>query len=169
MDTKIERANKDKVLRKVAKLLAPMGFVHSKPTYFTKEVGAVVEFVHIHKFTFGPKFRAHLGIRVKNDPFQAIALNGPASDNYQDFRSGHRFSLEFQEADVTLQSCADHIAQFVRDIGEPWFLEWRNPNLLTTSVDSPLSEEARSALSGALTGSADQSNLQRTRGLLNLV
>ena len=40
-----------------------------------------VEFGHLHKFTFGPYFRVHFGIRILSDQNQDISLNGPDSDS----------------------------------------------------------------------------------------
>lgn len=52
MDPKIERSSKEKILRRLAKLLAPKGFERTKPTFYTRVRLPVIEFVHVHKFTF---------------------------------------------------------------------------------------------------------------------
>jgi hypothetical protein len=77
MDRRLESSNRDKVLRRVARQLRQAEFVRTKPTFFTWVGDHVIEFVHLHKFTKGPSFRVHLGIRVINDSFDACALNGP--------------------------------------------------------------------------------------------
>lgn len=170
MDAKTQRANKEKVLRKLAKLLQPVGFVHTKPTFYTRINSQVVEFIHLHKFSFSAAFRVHIGLRAMNDPFEAIALNGPTSDDFRGTTSerGNRYDLHFEETEETLDRCASSAAQFVQEVGHPWLLTWRDPIALVSSPTSPLSEQARSALLQALSGSTDKECVQRTRKLLNM-
>jgi hypothetical protein len=123
MDKAFERKNKDKVLRRVAQLLADRGFRRTRSTFYTRLRGPVVEFVHLHKFTFAPDFRVHLGTRAADDPSDAWALNGPDSQPYvcKDSPSGRRFDFRFHEAPETVERCAGEIADFVREVAEPWF------------------------------------------------
>jgi hypothetical protein len=80
MDTVTKRRAAEKVRRAVTKHLSASGFVRGKSTFWARPRGHVIEFVHLHLFTFEPAFRAHCGIRVLNDDFVAAALNGPDSD-----------------------------------------------------------------------------------------
>lgn len=59
MDKKIETANAEKVKKKLTQLLKPYEFIRSKPTFYTRTLTDRIEFVHLHKFTFGPIFRVH--------------------------------------------------------------------------------------------------------------
>ena len=59
----------------------------------------VVEFAHLHKYSFKPGFRVHLGLRVVNDTFEACALNGPTQNSGFDFTS----------AEASVETCADRI------------------------------------------------------------
>ena len=84
MDATTKRKRDEQVRRLVSKLLAPFGLARTKPTYWTRPRESVVEFVHLHLYTFGPVFRIHLGIHVLNDPRDFVALNGPQSTFWQD-------------------------------------------------------------------------------------
>jgi hypothetical protein len=62
----IERSNAGKVLRRFAKQLLPLGY-RRKSTFFAREAGHIIQFLHLHKFSFGPNFRMHVCIRVLNE------------------------------------------------------------------------------------------------------
>ena len=79
----------------------------------------IIEFVHLHLYTFAPSFRVHVGIRVLNDPFEAAALNGPDSH-------GMGFRLEFDAVDSAVDECASEIARYCKEVGELWFARWRD-------------------------------------------
>jgi hypothetical protein len=109
MNKPLERKNQDKVLRQLGRLLPEIGFRRTKPTFFTRPRGLVVEFVHLHKYTFAAEFRIHLGLRVTNDGFDAAALNGPDSLPYvcKGSPSGRQYNFRFHEA------AARDLARFV--------------------------------------------------------
>lgn len=71
MEKKIETSGKNKIYRKLAKHLADLDFERTKTTFYTRSKEYVVEFIHLHKFTFCPGFRVHFGIRVLIDSFDA--------------------------------------------------------------------------------------------------
>jgi hypothetical protein len=166
MDSKLERNNKEKVLRRVAKILGKSGFRRSKTTFFTRVALPVVEFVHLHKFTFGPLFRVHLGIRVVNDPFVAVALNGPQSSSVIG-PDGRKREFVYGESEEALDRCANDIGLFVVDAAEPWFAMHRDLHSLASSPESPLSDQAREALLRAKLGATEEQFLSQTRALLN--
>lgn len=141
MDKKIEKSNADKIKRKLAQLLKPYGFTRTKATFYTRVLNDRIEFVHLHKFTFGPRFRAHIGIRFLCDEFEAVALNGPDSDIY---RYNNIYTLEYSEDEESLDPCAAEILAFVIEAGFPWFKKWRDKNLLLNSESSPLTEKIKS-------------------------
>ncbi len=66
MEKSIERRGNGKVLRRVAKSLAALGFKRTKTTFFGRRGDFVIEFIHVHKFSFDHSYRIHLGIRVLN-------------------------------------------------------------------------------------------------------
>ena len=45
MDKKIEKSNKDKILRRVAKELKEFDFSRAKTAFFVREIGPIIEFV----------------------------------------------------------------------------------------------------------------------------
>ena len=169
MDKKMERSNKEKILRKLAKLLAPAGFSRSKPTFFTRVNMPIIEFIHLHKFTFDSSFRVHLGIRVINDPFVAVALNGPDSDSYRGSigSASARYDFQYGEEEQSLDSCARCVAKFSIDIAEPWFDSCRDFGALISGPESPLDVEAQAALRNALEGAVEQRHVATTQELLN--
>ena len=129
IDKKLERSNKERVFRRLAKVLEPTGFHLGKSRFFTRASLPVIEFVHLHKFSFAPSFRVHVGIRVVNDPFVAVALNGPNSDEIVS-PTGARYDFQYCEDDESVDRCVSKIAEFVSNVAEPWFGLFRNRTLL---------------------------------------
>jgi hypothetical protein len=128
----------------------------------------VVEFVHLHKYTFAPEFRIHLGIRVTNDTFEAAALNGPDSQPYacKDSPTGRRFNFNFHDAPETLDRCAAEIVSFVRDVAEPWFLHWRDIERLIGDESSPLDADAKVHLKTAIEYGPTPDRIEKSRRIL---
>jgi hypothetical protein len=168
MDKVLERSNKEKILRRLGSLLKELGLRRTKPTFFTRPRGLVVEFVHLHKYTFAPEFRIHLGIRVTNDTFEAAALNGPDSQPYacKDSPSGRRFNFSFHDAPETVERCAAEIAFFIRDVAEPWFLRWRDTGRLLNDESSPLGADAKVHLKSAIESGPAPERIEKSRQLL---
>lgn len=170
MDKKLERSNKEKIMRQLAKHLASAGYRRSKPSFFTRPSLPIIEFVHIHKFTFVPSFRIHMGVRVVHDPFSAIALNGPTSDAYRGQHSpaGVHYNFRYHDDQDSVDRCARNLAEFVFAVAEPWFQSCRNRGVLASSTESPLSAEARTALARALAGECEAHYVAKTQELLNV-
>jgi hypothetical protein len=168
MDKVLERKNKDKILRRLGNRLQDLGFRRTKPTFFTRPRGLVVEFVHLHKYTFAPEFRVHLGLRVANDSFEAAALNGPDSQPYvcKDSPSGRRFNFCFHDAPDTVESCAAEIDAYVRAVAEPWFRSWQDTERLLADDSSPLAADAKAHLRSAIQSGPDPERIEVTRRLL---
>src|SRR5574343_524312 len=76
---KIKNQQKEKIFKTISTNLAEMGFHRTKSNFWVKELNDTIQFIHIHTFSFDYSFRIHLGIRVKNDSFDAASLNGPSS------------------------------------------------------------------------------------------
>jgi hypothetical protein len=169
MDKKLERANKDKVLRHVAKRLSELGFNRSKPTFFTRMSGPVVEFVHLHKFTFAAEFRAHLGIRIVNESSAAVGLNGPSSDEIADENTQKRkYNFSYAESTESVNGCGEKIFAFIMEFAEPWFERWDERPILVTASDSPLHSEGKTALQSALIGRYESCDTVVTKELLGI-
>ena len=160
MNTKLKRSRADRISRRVTKLLDPLGFKRTKTRFWIRPRPHILEFVHLHLFSFELAFRVHLGLRVLNDPFEAAALNGPDSDSHRDFQLG------FEDSEASLDRCAGQISEFVRDVGEPWFRSWNDQQKLLEDRTSPLNTEAKAGLAAAIAGSAIAGNIQRSRLLL---
>lgn len=170
MDKKLERSNKDKILRKVANKLKPFGFKRTKPTFFVKENGPMVEFIHIHKYTFGPTFRVHICLREINDPRDFIALLGITSEQYSRPNSPNnkKYNFSYHKTDESIDRCVQNIESFVSDVAVPWFMKWQNLELLSNSNESPLPYEDRVALKEYISGNGNVDFIEQTRELLKI-
>ena len=162
MDKSVERSCHGKVLRRVASLLAPFGFRRSKTTFFTRRKRWVIEFVHLHKYSFAPGYRVHLGIRVLNDVFPAQALNGPDSHPYTsaDSPNGSRYTLDFGPDQASIERCSSEIQRWCSEVGLPWFDQFHDPRALLTDRASPLGESEKARLQLEM---ADQSDPDAVR------
>ena len=96
-----------------------------------------------------------------NDPFDAIALNGPDSDTL-------RYTFRFGETRESADDCADKILAFCRKKGQRWFRRVNGPVRLLGLPNSPLGVRERKALLMAMRGKAAPQNVQRSRELLGL-
>jgi hypothetical protein len=107
-EKKQESRDAQKVLRLLAKKLQPLGFERTKPTFFVRPGNVLLEFVHVHKYTFGPRFRLHLGVRVRFDQFVAQALNGPAFDGAPGTNEpGAQARFNYRSDVETIAACAE--------------------------------------------------------------
>jgi hypothetical protein len=77
METITKRSAAERVRRSVTSKLQALAFIRGKTSFWARPQTHVIEFLHLHLFTFAPAFRVHTGIRVLNDAFVAAALNGP--------------------------------------------------------------------------------------------
>lgn len=153
---KLERANAAKVLRVFAKLVAKAGF-RRRSTFFSRESGEVIQFLHIHKYTFGPYFRMHICIRVLNDPATSRNLSG--TDEQELANAKFEYGMDI----ASLQACAEVMAGFVADFAEPWFASWSNEALL--SEISFLRPVARESLAAHIEGRPNEANIHASRAL----
>ncbi len=154
---KLERANAAKVLRRFAKLVGTSAFSR-RSTFFARESGELIQFLHLHKFTFGPKFRMHICVRVLNDPAASCTLSG--TDD-RELSSGNSFEYGMDVASIN--ACAEKMAQFVVQYAEPWFEAWSNDRLLSNS--SFLRPAVRMALAAHIAGAPDEERIRASRAL----
>ena len=162
MDVKLKQSQASKVRVRLTRLLEPHGFAHTRATYWARPSGSIVQFVHLHLFSFCPAFRVHPGVRVLNDSFAAVALNGPSAD------SPRKFDLSFDDSAESVERCAHELARYCELVVLPWLERWSDPSQLLTAPDSPLPANARQLLAQALEGQADEDQVRRSRVLLGL-
>jgi hypothetical protein len=167
-EKKQESRDAQKVLRLLAKKLKPLGFERTKPTFFTRSGQYVLEFVHVHKFTFGPTFRVHFGVRVRSDNFVAAHLNGPDSGSIVDpaMPGLRRYRFSFTPNEASWESCAEAMLECVSTEGLRWFASLANPTALLSS-ESPLSPSAISALQRELEEPSSVLVSEATQRVLN--
>src|SRR5215471_4821018 len=161
MNTPAKRSQAEKIRRVVTQELKALGFVRSKTSFWSRPRGLVIEFVHLHLYSFMPAFRVHLGIRVLNDSFDAAHLNGPTSE-HTDFR------CDFDETSESISSSAADILGFIRKVGEPWFKKWSEPRNLVKRRRSPLADHERIALQESLDGRTDPRRVAESRAILGV-
>src|SRR5262245_8622791 len=99
MDIREKRRYSERVRRSVSEAVLDLGFTRTKATFWTRPRDLVLEFFHLHLYSFAPAFRLHLGIRVLNDTFEAEALNGPTSH-------GEPYDFRFESTDLSVERCA---------------------------------------------------------------
>jgi hypothetical protein len=162
MDSSTKRTHAEKVRRRLSSHVAAVGFHRTKSSFWTRPTDALVEFVHLHLYRHGPLFRVHLGLRVLNDPFEAVALNGPSS------HPTDPYNVRFDEGEESLVRCALEIARYCQDVGEPWFAKWRDRKLLLYDPESPLQTREREGLEAALRGEDQDQRVERSRHLLGV-
>lgn len=169
-EKKQESRDAQKVLRLLTKKLKPLGFERTNPTFFTRSGRYVLEFVHVHKFTFGPIFRIHFGARVRSDEFAAAHLNGPDSDSIQDpeMPSRRRYDFSYGPNESSWESCSEAMFQCVSSEGIDWFALLANPTTLLAS-NSPLTQSAITALQRELKDPLCAGASEATRRALNAV
>jgi hypothetical protein len=169
MEPKSKRRFAEAVRRQLSVSLIPIGFRRARTTFWIRPREHVIEFMHLHLFSFAPAFRVHLGIRVLNDSFSAAALNGLSShDGWYGVAGSREYSFDFDESAQSQFTCASELARFCLNVGEPWFERFRDFSLLLSAQGSPLNISARGALVDALRGQANSANVHASRTLLGV-
>jgi hypothetical protein len=158
-----ERSNTQKVLRLFAKKIKELGFDRTKPTFFVRESDFVIEFLHLHKFSFGPCFRMHICIRVLNDTRSFVALSGPSEKELDS-----TVSFDFDDSKESIEGCATNMAEFVVTHVEPWFQQWAKGEALLND-NSPLHDDDKVSLREALNGKAEEKNIELSKQLFKIV
>jgi hypothetical protein len=153
-----ERRLARKVVRSVAKEFRSRGFLHAKPTFLVRPVGRFAHFVHFHKFSSGAYFRVHLGVRVMNDPFVAVALNGPSFERAGTFGPDEESSFE----------CTRQLIALIEKEGLPWFSGLSTVEALLKSTKSPLGDRERKALLDDMCDRKNEASWQLSERLLGL-
>jgi hypothetical protein len=158
MDKRVERNIARRIVRAVARELGDVGFRQTKPTFVIRPGELLTPFFHFHKFTFGPRFRVHLGVRVMNDAFVALALNGPSLEH----------AGQYSEREEDIQQCIQKMVGYCRTEGLSWLERWSDPKTLLEAQGSPLHAEDQQALSNALAGRVNLAAIALSESLLGL-
>lgn len=172
MEPKAKRKLAEAVRKHFSRGLEPLAFARTKPTFWTRSEASegprvqFVQFVHLHLFTFDPSFRVHLGVRILNDTFGALALNGLSSHDGWAL-AARKYVFGFSMSDGSTTKCADELVAFVAEVGVPWFESLAVPDALLAS-DSPLSDAEKASLRLALDGHADAAAIAASRKLLGI-
>ncbi|WP_339148454.1 MULTISPECIES: hypothetical protein [unclassified Sutcliffiella] len=130
----LEKKNRELVKKKLSELLLPYGFNKTKPSFYTRFYEDRIEFIHLHKFTFGPAFRVH----TLKDEQDFVALNGIEANGYKD-EYPINYSFKYHN-DIDIDSiyrCAKQILLFVEYEALPWFEIWRKDDNLYNRPESP--------------------------------
>lgn len=95
-----------------------------------------------------------------------MALNGLTSHDGWAL-AARRYVFRFSEIPEAITSCANDLADFVADVGLPWFERFASPaSVLKT--DGPLREDAQNRLRDALAGAGEPAVTAASRAQLGL-
>lgn len=147
LEKKQESRDAQKVLRRFESRLKPLGFERTKPSFFVRPGRYVLEFLHVHKFSFAPSLRVHFGARVRSDDFSGSHLNGPCSDGIAEPGNPdrRRYDFDYTTSEESWEQCAEAMLQCVLEEGSRWFATLEDQGVLL-SANSPLSATAIDAL-----------------------
>jgi hypothetical protein len=167
-EKKQESRDAQKVLRLLATKLRTLGFQRTKSTFFTRSSQNLLEFVHVHKFSFAPSFRVHFGIRVRSEEFPAAHLNGTSSDEIGDPASlgQRRYRFEFGTEEESWELCAQEMYKCAAAEGLHWFKSLSDTALLLSPA-SPLTAKAKEALRVELQNPRNVQTSEATLRVLN--
>jgi hypothetical protein len=166
VDSKTKNRITERIRRALTLRLREQGFARGKPTFWVRPRDHVLEFIHLHLYRSDSAFRVHLGIRVLNDEFDTTALNGPDSHSFW-AKNRPVYDLDFSEEQSSIDHCANEIARFCSEVGEPWFYRLASPEDLL-ALSSPLREAERALLKQSLEGNSNAGRVQHSRLLLGV-
>ncbi|MEL6171910.1 MAG: hypothetical protein AAFR02_07835, partial [Pseudomonadota bacterium] len=89
IDRSIIREGANRIARDFTSLVSQMGFSRTKKWFWVRAGENSAEFIHLHltgssygaQINYSLAFRVHFGYRDYHDEFEALALNGPDSDD----------------------------------------------------------------------------------------
>jgi hypothetical protein len=173
--TSVVRAGLERACREFTTKIEGLGFSRTKKMFWVRSRRLFSNIVHFHRsgstygksLNYSVEIRVHFGIRVLNDTFEALALNGPFSDHGR-LNEG-RYHLRFNaKTGSTYDRCVEDLARFVREQGESWFGRFGSPEALLEFEDSPLRPQDKDRLWMALNGQSDPDAVARSLKLLGL-
>ena len=173
--TQVVREGVERACSEFTARVTPLGFQRAKRMFWIRRHPLAVELIHFHRHgsTYGaPRtasvdLRVHFGVRILNDGFPILALNGPFSDPGR-LRSG-RYHLRFNaQTDSTFERCVDDLVRFVAEQGEPWFQRFSGVEGLLELPDSPLNAEQKALLQAAQAGHSNPNNVAKSLKILGI-
>ena len=173
--TQAVREGVEKACKEFTARIEPIGFTRTKKMFWTRRHILTTDFIHLHRSgssygtprNYSVDFRVHFGIRVLNDTFEGVALNGPVSDPGR-LREG-RYHLRFNaQTGSTYERCIDDLARFIVEQGEPWFTLFRDCDALLKCADSPLHTNTKERLHSAIMDQAESKVITFSLRLLGI-
>jgi hypothetical protein len=155
--------------------IEPRGFRRTLKMFWTRRHPLTVDLIHVHHGgdAHGSPFNAlvdlgvQFGIRVLNDDFPGLALNGPQST--PDALLSGRYHLRFNaETGCPFNRCVDDLARFVVEQGETWFQQCRSVESLLRLPDSPLRAREWELLLAAQEGRENEEHVAKSLNLLGI-
>lgn len=126
MDQTEKNRRKKRINELVGVELAVLGFPKTKPYWFVRQHQNIAEFMHLHFYKATNDIRVHLGWRVFNDPFPALALNGPHFDSgarnpHTNPETGRRYDFGYNIIGHKEDEAIREIVVFFREVAFPFF------------------------------------------------
>ncbi len=173
--TKVVRQAEETALRKFESRINDLGFKRTRKRLYVRPGDYTVDFVNVHRdgISYGApisasvSFRLEAGIRVLNDPFDALDLNGPIP-NGDTLRKG-RYHWRFNaKSGSTFDRCIADMERYVRTVLVPWWAKFQKPPKLLKGRKSPLSKDSKIGLAEDLDGNRRREHIRRSKNLLGL-
>jgi hypothetical protein len=172
---KVVRAGFDKLCAEFTPRVVPLGFVRTRKAFWTREHPLHVDVVHLHRggVSYGAPINAsvdvriHLAIRVLNDDFEALALNGPSTSSFLGARPGYHLSFNARSLSQ-FERCLTDSVRFVEEQGLPWLSMFSAADALLDRADSPLLPATRERLRAAIANGGDPARTAASRKLLGI-
>ena len=173
MDKKTKTKCAEAVRRQFTAGLKDYSFYRTKTTLWTRLKPERIEFIHLHLFSFSPSFRVHLGVRVLNDTFKGIALNGLYSCdgwyvNKKWYGSKRKYTFEFDNDPASIQACSSDLVLFCSQVAIPYFEKFKEIESLITDPHSPLDDRSKISLKLAIRGQSDHKYIEMSKKLLGV-
>jgi hypothetical protein len=152
--------------REFSSRVSAFRFERTKKHLWTRVQSHWVDFVHFHRngmsygapITFSIDIRIHWGVRILNDSFPDLHLNGPYSDPNR-LRSGH-YHLRFNaRSGSTYDRFIEDLSRFFVEQSEPWFNQFASVESLLKRPNSPLNDDEKRFLTEAVDGNPTGKNL----------
>jgi len=154
VDKNIVKSAISKATADITEQIAAHGFKRTKKWFWVRPYEKTADFVHIHvmgssyggPINYSVWLRVHFGARNFNDSFEALALNGPDSDNPEFLEK--RYHMRFNaKSGSTYDRCIEDIVRFISVEGEDWFKS-QSENTMSDSVWSDSNEALSKKLLG---------------------
>jgi hypothetical protein len=142
--------------------VAELGFTRERTAWWKRRRGAVIQGIHLHKFSFTTSLRVHAAIHLAGfDAPDAPWLNGMSSYDgwYEEGDTrvlrrtnspvARRYSFDYTESSGSWQPCAAELFAFTRDILISWFDRWGDMERLLKDANSPLTHDQKMFLNRA--------------------